>query len=305
MSHFPALYHSRGLGYRAGWPSCSHRPASIDPSTAHSIACVAFASTSETLVVALRGSAPRGASRDGPPAPRRLGQPSPCTTPISDVLRRHRGHCLAGSRTGGKLARRAPCDACRVFTRATETAITPRLAARYRDNRDAFRRVSIDRVAPAAEPTSALLFDCARSFAHRSRLGAAASCVSTLVRRAPRPAPCRRLALRLLVRHDARCVRPTSAFSRSSYEHPRLVGSRCVMRLRACAIEEIACFTSVRFASVGHTFVVLSPRWALSSRRDACDPYLWHPCRLSHPCQVARATCAPVEAAETALDPIA
>jgi len=144
-----------------------------------------------------------------------------------------------------------------------------------------------------------------RSFAHRSRLGAAASCVSTLVRRAPRPAPCRRLALRLLVRHDARCVRPTSAFSRSSYEHPRLVGSRCVMRLRACAIEEIACFTSVRFASVGHTFVVLSPRWALSSRRDACDPYLWHPCRLSHPCQVARATCAPVEAAETALDPIA
>jgi hypothetical protein len=122
-----------------------------------------------------------------------------------------------------------------------------------------------------------------RSFAHRSRLGAAASCVSTLVRRAPRPAPCRRLALRLLVRHDARCVRPTSAYSRSSYEHPRLVGSRCVMRLRACAIEEIACFTSVRFASVGHTFVVLSPRWALSSRRDACDPYLWHLCRLSHP----------------------
>jgi len=45
------------------------------------------------------------------------------------------------------------------------------------------------------------------------------------VRRAPRPAPCRRLALRLLVRHDARCVGPTSAFSRSSYEHPRLVGS--------------------------------------------------------------------------------
>jgi len=35
------------------------------------------------------------------------------------------------------------------------------------------------------------------------------------------------------------------------------------------------------------------------------DPYLWHLCRLSHVCQVARATCAPVEAAETALDPIA
>jgi len=74
-----------------------------------------------------------------------------------------------------------------------------------------------------------------------------------VVRRAPRPASRRRLALRLLVRRDARCVRPTSAFSRSSYEHPRLVGSRCVMRFRACAIEEIACFTSERFASVGHT----------------------------------------------------
>jgi hypothetical protein len=77
------------------------------------------------------------------------------------------------------------------------------------------------------------------------------------------------------------------------------------MRLRACAIEEIACFTSVRFASVGHTFVVLSPRRALSSRRDACDPYLWHPCRLSHVCHVARATCALVEAAQTVLSPIA
>jgi hypothetical protein len=164
VSFFPALDRSRGSGCRAGWPSCSHRPASIDPSTAHSIACVAFASTCETLVVALRGSAPRGASRDGPPAPRRLGQPLPCTSPISDVLRRHRGHCLAGSRTGGKLARRASCDARREFTRATEMTTTPRLAARHHDHRDAFRRVSIDRVAPVADPTSAFLFECAARF---------------------------------------------------------------------------------------------------------------------------------------------
>jgi len=128
------------------------------------IARVAFASTCETLVVALRGSAPRGASCDGPPAPRRLGQPSPCTSPISDVLCRHRGHCLAGSRTGGKLARHTPCGPCLAFTRATETTTTPRLAARYRDNRDAFRRVLIDRVAPAADPTSAFLFECAAQF---------------------------------------------------------------------------------------------------------------------------------------------
>jgi hypothetical protein len=77
------------------------------------------------------------------------------------------------------------------------------------------------------------------------------------------------------------------------------------MRLRACAIEEIACLTSVRFASVGRTFVVVSPRWALSSRRDACGPYLWHPCRNLHACHVARATCALVKAAETAPGPIA
>jgi len=77
------------------------------------------------------------------------------------------------------------------------------------------------------------------------------------------------------------------------------------MRLRACAIEEIACFTSVRFASVGRTFVVVSPRWALSSRRDACDPYLWHPCRFFHVSHVARATCAPMKAAETTHSPIA
>jgi hypothetical protein len=89
-------------------------------------------------------------------------------------------------------------------------------------------------------PRALSCLNALRSFAHRSRLGAAASCVSTMVRRAPRPAPCRRLALRLLVRHDARCVRPTSAYSRSSYEHPRLVGSRCVMRLRACTPGVIA-----------------------------------------------------------------
>jgi hypothetical protein len=51
--------------------------------------------------------------------------------------------------------------------------------------------------------------------------------------------------------------------------------------------------------------IVSSPRWALSSRRDVCEPSLWHPCRLPHGCHVARATCASVRAAETTLDPIA
>jgi len=131
----------------------------------------------------------------------------------------------------------------------------PRRALRsdVTDNQDAFRRVTIDRVAPIADPVNALLVDCAQwfraPFSPRSRR----LVCQHGVRRAPWSATCRRFALRFLVRHDARCVGPTSAFSRSSYEHPRLVGSRCVMRLRACAFGEIACLTSVRFASVGRT----------------------------------------------------
>jgi hypothetical protein len=56
----------------------------------------------QALVIALRGPAPLGASDDGPPAPRRLEQPSPCTSPISDVLRRHRGHRLPSSKFAGR-----------------------------------------------------------------------------------------------------------------------------------------------------------------------------------------------------------
>jgi hypothetical protein len=49
----------------------------------------------------------------------------------------------------------------------------PRLADRHADNQDAFRRVSTDRVAPVADPTSAFLFECAAwyrtPFSPRSR----------------------------------------------------------------------------------------------------------------------------------------
>jgi len=104
-----------------------------------------------------------------------------------------------------------------------------------KDNQDAFRRIAIDQVSPIADAMSAIWFESATQprtpFSPRSRRRVR----QHSVRRAPRPASLRRLALRLLVRGDARCVGPTSAISRSSYEHPRLVGSRCVMRLRACA----------------------------------------------------------------------
>lgn len=39
----------------------------------------------------------------------------------------------------------------------------------------------------------------------------------------------------------------------SSYQYPRIVGSPCVKRSRASAVEEIACCTTVRFASAGCT----------------------------------------------------
>jgi hypothetical protein len=140
-----------------------------------------------------------------------------------------------------------------------------------------------------------------RNLAHRSRLGAAASCVSTwcgvpLGQRRVADLPC-----------GSSCVATRDASDRllpshASYEHPRLAGFRCVMRFRACAIGEIACLTSERFASVGRTFSVESSRWACCSRRDACGPNLWHPCRLSPVCHPARAECALVRAAKTVLD---
>jgi len=195
--------------------------------------------------------------------------------PISDALRRPRGHRFAGSRTDGQLARRSPRSARLALTRATETALMPHLAGRHQHSQDAFRRVATDRVAPTVDALGAVWFESASSFTHRSHLGAAALVCQHGLRRAPRPASLRRLALRLLVRGDARCVGPTSAISRSSYEHPRLVGSRCVRRLRARETRRSPASRSGRFASVGRTFSSSeASRWALSSRRDVCEPNL-------------------------------
>ena len=173
------------------------------------------------------------------------------------------------------------------------------------NDRDAFRRVVIDRVTPIAAPVCAFLVECAARarapFSPRSRrlvcqhVGAessSASAVSPICLAAPR-------ASRRAMRRTDFCL--LTFFVRAPA--PRRFPVCHALARRTPGV--IACLTSVRFASVGHTFVVLSPRWAFSSRRDACDPYLWHPCRLSHSCHVARATCAPVEAAETALSPIA
>jgi hypothetical protein len=49
--------------------------------------------------------------------------------PISDAPRRPRGHRYAGSRTDEQVARRTPRSVRLALTRATETALMPRLAA--------------------------------------------------------------------------------------------------------------------------------------------------------------------------------
>jgi len=105
----PGPRRSRGSGCRAGWPSYSHRPASIDLSKTHSHVA-SLAREPRSLDLSTSRAAPHGASSDGPPAPHRLEQPSPYTTPISDIPRRRHGHRLAGSRTDRKLAKRTPCD---------------------------------------------------------------------------------------------------------------------------------------------------------------------------------------------------
>jgi len=74
-------------------------------------------------------------------------------------------------------------------------------------------------------------------------------------RNPPWPAPRCRLALRLAVPRDARCVGPTSAILTSTYEYPCLVGSRCVRTLSRLAQsgKYLPVSTTVQFASAGRT----------------------------------------------------
>jgi len=157
---------------------------------------------------------PHGVSSDGPPAPHRLEQPSPRTSPISDIPRRHRGHRLAGSRTDRKLMKRTPCDA------------HPTLDPRDLDRRPA---------APfgASAPQSGCLPSClAGPGSPRTLLSRSPSCLkasrdtrTVLTSEPPRRAPARHAECSsasvasldspcgLPNGADARCVGPTSAIS--------------------------------------------------------------------------------------------
>jgi len=224
--------------------------------------------------------------------------------PISDVPCRHRGHHLAGSRTDGQLTWSTPLDVPRAFTRATKTAVAAHLAVtpRWRSG-----RLPSYRERPGTNPVAfamgAIFWKALHGFAHRSHLGAAARVRQHMRAESSLASVTDKwIALRLLSLGDARCVGPTSAISRYSYEHPRLVGSRCVKRLRASAFEEIACITfrPIRF---GGSHVVSC--W--SRRGGRCLPAVTRanrasddPCRLPHRAYAARAAFATVKAAKIA-----
>jgi len=139
-----------------------------------------------------------------------------------------RGHRRAGSRTGGKLARRTPCDVRRALTRATETAVVPLLAKRRarrsgrlpscRDRPSVpSRRVAlalvVESVARLRTPFSPPSPREPASAGRARNFGASVT------------PPIRLAALRVA----RRAMRRTDfCHLTSSYEHPRPVGSRRV-----------------------------------------------------------------------------
>jgi hypothetical protein len=224
------------------------------------------------------GAAPRGASSDGPPAPRRLEQPFPSHAPISDAPRHRRGHRLAGSmlptgsfafdaRPFGLTSRRSP---------ARPRPPTPsRLAERRGRDRDAFGRVSSRREFPRGGVERAHWLESAARHAHLLCLEAAATRVSTCAECSSASALPPRRALRLAGTSDAE-MRRTDFCHFTFVRTGTRVSSVPVAseRLLARALGEIACFTAEQFASAGRTTLSGTPRRALSSRRRACRPSL-------------------------------
>jgi hypothetical protein len=206
----------------------------------------------ETLVQARRGSAPHGTSSDGPPAPHRLEQPSPCTSPISDVLRHQRGHRPLGSRTEGQLAEPPSCDERLAFTYVDQDPHPKAPCGAMKQRSGRLPSCHTRPGCPGRQPRT-LPFGWKRSstcapFSPRSRRHVR----QHVLRSAPWPASRRRLALRLTGRRNARCVGPTSAISllRTSTRASLVLLHRALAR--QCN-RGVACSTTVRFASAGCT----------------------------------------------------
>jgi len=282
------------FGHRAGWPSYSHRPASVDMLETPSPAGSTLSRESRDPLQSLPGAAPHGASSDGPPAPHRLEQPSPRTSlPLTSLV------VLAGTAqrspwTARKLARSTPCDAHLVRWPAQPR---PPLCRAFRQrqscNRNAFRRVAMSRVTPGLWPRKLDLFEELAQPSHRSHLGAAAACASTSCGVLLGQRRFTWVALRLPTWSGRAMLRTDFCHLTSSYQYPRLAGSRCVAPLleaRAYRGDYLMHVSAISLWRVARALPGRgsSSRWALSSRRDACIPSLWHPCRLSRGAAIVR-----------------
>jgi hypothetical protein len=128
-----------------------------------------------------------------------------------------------------------------------------------------------DRVAPDAESRLSRLPRVSRGCTHRSHPEAGPRCVRQhAVRSASGPAPCRRFALRLLVRQGARCFGPTSAISRLRTSTRASLVPVSVMSLRSCLAGGLPGSRQGKLASAGRTCWFSSSRGALSSPRHVC-----------------------------------
>jgi hypothetical protein len=201
---------------------------------AHSIAA-SLSHRPQGPVVALRGPAPLGASRDGPPSPRRLEQPSPCTSPISDAPRHHSG-------TARRFQNRREAGLAYTFRCA------PRVDPRDLDRHHAapcgagVRTIGTPSVVSQSTglprppmPLSAFCLDCAARprapFSPRSRRPVRQH-VERRAASASAVLPTRLAAHRT----SRRAMRRTDfCLLTSSYEYPRLVGSRHVVALARSA----------------------------------------------------------------------
>jgi hypothetical protein len=198
-----------------------------------------------------------------------------CTSPISDAPRRRRGHRLPVP-----IHRR---EACSTLTLRCAPRVDPRGLDRHRAAPCGTTRATIGtpsivfstgRVAPATEAASAFVFECATHLRAPLSPRCRRLVRQHVVRSTPGPAPRRRFALRLLVRRDARCVGPTSAFSRLRTSTRASPVSGVVKRFRACASETSPASRqcdSLRWAARSPW---IPSRRACCSRRDACEPNL-------------------------------
>jgi hypothetical protein len=211
-------------------------------------------------------SMPRVADR-----PRLIGWSSlhPCTSPISDVLRRRCGHRLAGSRTDGKLARRTPCGVRLALTHSTETATTPALAERRVQRSERLPSCRNRRDFRHAAEARCLLVRRATCSTHRSRRWIGPPCASARVRLSlgQRPAVGSPCGSPSVVTRDASDRLLPSQFLRTSTRASSAPG--WVARCSRVLLRGIAWFTPARFALVGRTYAPcrsIGHVWAFSSQ---------------------------------------